>query len=106
MRSAPRSSAADRARVLLAAAARVVAPARRKFDHVGSGAAARRRQPQHEDGAGRGGVAKRDVAAMGAQHLARDGEAEAGAAGARRAGEGTEEIFARLGRQARPVIGE
>ena len=47
---------------------------------------------------------KHDVAAMGAGKLARDGQAKAGAAPAGRAGEGLEEMFARLRRQAGAVI--
>src|SRR5690242_13763011 len=43
---------------------------------------------------------------MGARQLAGNGEAKPGAAQAGRAGEGLEEVVARLGRQARPVIGD
>ena len=43
---------------------------------------------------------KSSDAAMRAHQLVRDGEAEAGAAAARRAAEGGEEVFARLLRQA------
>ena len=43
---------------------------------------------------------------MRAHQFARDGEAEAAAARPRRAGKRPEQILARLGRQARPVIGD
>ena len=62
-------------------------------------------QAQAEDRSGARALIERDVAAMGAHHLARDGEPQPGSAGTGRTGKGPEEILARLGRQARPVIG-
>ena len=53
------------------------------------------RQPQGEDRAGARAVAQMDVAAMGAQHLARDGETEPRPARPRRAGERPEETLIR-----------
>src|SRR5215475_6631777 len=45
-----------------------------------------------------------DLPAMGADQLLGDGEAEPGAAGPGRAGEGLEQLLSGAGRQARPII--
>ena len=64
-----------------------------------------RRQAQAEDGARRRARDERQVAAMGAHQLARDRQAESGAAGSGRAKKRAEQIVPRLGRQTRAVIG-
>src|SRR5262245_12611155 len=62
------------------------------------------RELQHEGGAGRLVGRELEVAALDSHQLARDGEAEAGAARTGRAFEGNEQALQRLGREAGPVI--
>src|SRR3546814_8229424 len=68
-------------------------------------AASSRRQVEAEESAVPAGSDQRELAAMAVHQLLRDGEAEAGAAGPSRAGEGLEQVLARLLRQARPIVG-
>lgn len=63
-------------------------------------------QGEAESCAGFGGVHEADVAALGADEVAGDGQAEAGAAGFAAGDEGLEQVFPHQFRQAGAVIGD